>query len=137
MIIHRVTKYLEYEHTLDFTNIPFPVRVVYVRKFQKKNDISVNVFGYERQEIYPKHLTKERGLRHVNRLVITSGEKTHYCWIKYFNRLLSDQNSDRNQYHYCYYCLHGYTKRILLDRHLPYCQVHGAHRTEMPSEEDK
>jgi len=73
----------------------------------------------------------------MNLLVIANGEKTHYCWIKNFNRLLSDQNSHRNQYHYCYYCLHGFTKRILLDRHLPYCQVHGAQRTEMPSEEDK
>ena len=73
----------------------------------------------------------------MNLLVIANGEKTHYCWIKNFNRLLSDQKSHRNQYHYCYYCLHGFTKRILLDRHLPYCQVHGAQRTEMPSEEDK
>jgi hypothetical protein len=39
-----------------------------VPKFEKKNDISVNVFAYEKQEIYPIHLTKERGLRHVNLL---------------------------------------------------------------------
>jgi len=97
---NRVGNYTSYQDELDLTNIPFPVRVADVPKFEKKNDISVNVFGYERQEIYPIHLTKERGLRHVNLLVITSGQKTHYCWIKNFNRLLSDQNSHRNQYHY-------------------------------------
>lgn len=85
----RVTKYLEYEHTLDFTNIPFPMRVADVPEFEKKNDISVNVFGYEKQEIYPIHLTKERGLRHVNLLVITIGEKIYYCWIKNLNLVQS------------------------------------------------
>lgn len=50
---------------------------------------------------------------------------------------MGDQNGDNNQYHYCYYCLHGFTKKKLLETHLPYCQVHGAQRTEMPSEEEK
>jgi hypothetical protein len=65
------------------------MRVADVPKFEKKNDITVNVFGYEKQEIYPIHLTKERGFRHVNLLVITSGEKTHYCWIKNLNLVQS------------------------------------------------
>lgn len=50
---------------------------------------------------------------------------------------MGDQNGDNNQYHYCYYCLHGFTKKKLLEKHLPYCQVHGAQRTEMPSEDEK
>ena len=134
---HRVTKYEQYRDELDFANIPFPVRVTDVIKFEKKNNISVNVFGYEQQAVYPLHLTKERGLRHVDLLVITKGERAHYCWIKHFNRLMCDQNDDRNQYHYCHYCLHGFTNKNLLEKHLPYCQVHDAQRTEMPSEEDK
>ena len=56
---NRVGNYTSYQDELDFTNTPFPVRVADVPKFEKKNDISVNVFGYENQEIYPIHLTKE------------------------------------------------------------------------------
>lgn len=62
--------------------IPAPIRVRGVPKFEKKNQISVNVSGYEKQEIYPIHLTKKRGLCHVNLLILSSGEPSHYCWKK-------------------------------------------------------
>lgn len=42
-----------------------------------------------------------------------------------------------NQKFYCCYCLHGFWKKRLLNNHMPYCQTHGAQRTEMPSEENK
>ena len=62
---------------------------------------------------------------------------SHYCWIKNFNRLMSEQHDGNRQHFYCHYCLHGFTKQNLLERHIPYCQVHGSQRTEMPPEEDK
>jgi len=49
----RVTKYIYHQDRLNFTNIPFPVRVADVQKFEKLNNISINVFGYEKQELYP------------------------------------------------------------------------------------
>ena len=64
----RIQKYSKYENTLDFKNIAFPVKVSDVPKFEKKNHVSINVFGYEKHEIYPLHLTKKRGLRHVDLL---------------------------------------------------------------------
>ncbi|KAK3084100.1 hypothetical protein FSP39_008173 [Pinctada imbricata] len=134
---NRVISYVEHIDELDFTEISFPVKISDIPKFEKRNDISVNVFGYEKGDIYPLHLTNERGIQHVNLLLISDKEKQHYCWIKNFNRLLSDQNSHKNQYHYCHYCLHGFTKKTLLKKHIPYCKVHGAQRTEMPREEDK
>lgn len=131
----RVSKYIQYQNDLDFTDITFPVRVNDVLKFEKKNGISVNVFGYEKQEVYPLHLTKMRGVRHANVLVINKGDNSHYCLIKNFNRLMSDQNNDRSQYHFCHYCLHGFSTKRLLEQHVIYCQVHGAQRTEMPSDD--
>ena len=131
----RFAHYAQYAEELDFTDIPFPVKVCDINKFEKLNDISVNVFGYEHGTLYPLHLTKVRGVRHVNLLLISKGEKYHYCWIKNFDRLLSD--GQMHQRFHCHYCLHGFTKKKLLQKHEEYCQVHGAQRTEMPSEEDK
>ena len=54
----RVTKYTDYQHTLDFTNITFPGRVLEIPKFEKLNHISIKVFGYEKNKVYPLHLTK-------------------------------------------------------------------------------
>ncbi|KAK3095331.1 hypothetical protein FSP39_013326 [Pinctada imbricata] len=133
----RIINYVDHTNDLDFSDIPFPVKVADIPKFEKRNGISINVFGYERGILFPLHLTKERGVRHANLLLLADGEKTHYCSIKNFNRLLGDQNHDNNQYHYCHYCLHGFTKKRLLKKHIPYCQVHGAQRTEMPCEENK
>ena len=39
-------------------------------------------------------------------LVIKKVETSHYSWSKSFNRLTSDQNSDRKQYYYWQYYLH-------------------------------
>ena len=62
-----------------------------VIRFESQNNIPINVLGYEKSEIYLWHLTKERGLRHVDLLVLSKGDKSHYCWIKNFNRLMNNQ----------------------------------------------
>jgi uncharacterized protein YbaR (Trm112 family) len=132
----RVTKYANHVDKLDFNGVPFPVKVTDIPKFEKKNSLSINVFGYEKRELYPLHLTRERGLKHIDLLVLDRGGNSHYCWIKNFNRLLNDGQRG-NQLFHCHYCLHGFTKKRLLEKHIPYCEVHGAQRTEMPSEEEK
>lgn len=107
-----------------------------VSKFENQNEISVNIFDHEKDKVYPLHLTKKRFMRHVDLLVISSGNRSHYCWIKNFNRLMNNGQRD-NQKFYCCYCLHGFTKAKLLNNHMPYCQTHGAQRTEMSTEENK
>ena len=107
-----------------------------VSKFENQNEISVNVFGHEKEKVYPLHLTKKRFMRHVNLLVISSGNISHYCCIKNFNRLMNNGQHD-NQIYYCCFCLHGFWKKRLLNIHMSYCQTHGAQRTEMLSEEKK
>ena len=132
----RVIHCVQHVDQLDFTGIAFPVRICDVPKFEKRNCIFINVFGYEGR-IYPLHLTKERRVRHIDLLLIQRGEGQHNCCIRNFNRLMGDQNDDNNQYFYCHYCLHGFTKRCLLKRHVLYCQLHGAQRTKMPADDDK
>lgn len=132
----RVLNYVQHADDFDVSDMSFPLKICDIPKFEKKNNISVNVFGYEKN-MYPLFLTKERGLKHVDLLLIHRGENYHYCSIKNFNRLMVDQNADNNQYFYFHYCLHGFIKKGLLTKHVPYCQVHGAQRTEMPSEEEK
>lgn len=93
----RVTKYTEHTDKLDFTGISFPVKVADITKFEKQNDLSINVFGYENGEIYPLYLTKERDVRHADLLILNSSDKSHNCWIKNFNRLMGDQHSHKTE----------------------------------------
>ena len=67
----RIWKYKDHVSTLNFSGILFPVKLVYIPKFQKQNEISVNVLGYEKSEVFPIHVTRNRYDRHVNLLMIS------------------------------------------------------------------
>jgi hypothetical protein len=67
----RTWKYKDHVSTLNFSGISFPVKLVDIPKFEKQNEISVNVFGYEKSEVFPIHVTRNRYDRHVNLLMIS------------------------------------------------------------------
>jgi len=69
--------------------------------------------------------------------MISDHKKSHFCWIEDLNRLLYDQTTNKIRYHYCSYCLHGFTKERLINDHIQYCQTHGPQKIELPKEEDK
>ena len=45
---------------LDYTNIEFPVSQRQYNKIEKQNDIRINVFGYEKGQPFPIHISKEK-----------------------------------------------------------------------------
>ena len=119
------------------TGMSYLVKVPDIPKFEHYNQISINVFGYEKGEVIPVRITTERFNNHVNLLLIFNGKKSHYCWIKDLNKLLNDQKSDTHRHYFCHYCLHGFTKETLLIAHIPYCQIHGPQKIVLPTEQDK
>ena len=52
-----------------------------------------------------------------NLMLIESGEKQQYFYVKRVSALLFDQNKDRNTKHYCMLCLTGFTRDDLLENH--------------------
>ena len=56
---HRVEKYTPYENELSMEGITYPVAVKDVPKFEKQNDISVNVFGHK-DRYYPLYISKDQ-----------------------------------------------------------------------------
>ncbi|XP_033758184.1 SH3 domain-containing protein C23A1.17-like [Pecten maximus] len=58
-----VTNYLPYEQELDMTGIQYPMTISQVEKFERQNNISVNVFGYEDKDIFPMYVTKLRQIK--------------------------------------------------------------------------
>ena len=74
----RVEHYKPHETELNMNVIVYPVAVKDVPKFEKQNNISVNVFGYE-DGYYPLYISRNQQEKHVNLLLIEKGGKTHYC----------------------------------------------------------
>ena len=135
-----------------------PMKLCDITRFERKNDISINIYGWEKGRededgeynpgfAYPLHITKEKNNnRHVNLLMVSNGETNHFCWIKNFSRLIGAQYTKNTHEHaYCSYCLHGFKgkavegERTRLEdakrrcaEHEKECFVHGGQKTSFP-----
>ena len=67
-----------------------------IGKFEKSNDLSVNVLGYEKGYVYPLRISSKQCEGVVNLLLISDDEKQHYCVVKSLSRLLASQSQRRN-----------------------------------------
>ena len=72
-------------------------------------------------------------------MLIESGEKQHYCYVKRVSALLYDQSKAHNTKHFCMLCLTGFSREDLLEKHKKYCHdLKGKPtRIDMPKEEEK
>ncbi len=126
------------EDGLDFTGIDFPTPVKQIDRLERQNpNLAINVFGWEKDRVIVHRIT-EKGFdaQTINLMIITQGDNTHYSWVKRLTALLFDQSRHNGVKHFCERCLHGYTKKDLLERHKPECKglLKTPTRTEMPKE---
>lgn len=73
-------------------DIQFPVNIKDIEKFENLNtDISINVLGYENEELYPLRVTKNTcRLKHINLLLLTNDKGVqHYCLITDLSRCIA------------------------------------------------
>ena len=142
----RITKELkDQSERLDWSGLKFPVKLDNIVIFEKFNpSISINVFGFE-GVVYPLRLSKSKSERSerersertqiVNLLLISDGEKQHYCLIKSLSRLLSSQVSGHKESNvFCLNCLNHFPNEEKLKIHEEYCLKNQAIRIEMPEE---
>ena len=125
------------EDGLDFTCIDFPTPVNQIDRLEKQNpNIAINVFGWEGRVIVHRISEKGGEIPRINLMLTTEGENTHYSLVKRLTALLYDQNRHNESKHFCERCLHGYSRRDLLERHKPECQglLKTPTRTETPEQ---
>ena len=70
---------------LDYKGIEFPVSKKDFGKFEKKNNICINVFCCENGLIYPDHISDKKIKNCIDLLLLTDGNKSRYVYIKDFN----------------------------------------------------
>ena len=130
----RITKELkDQSERLDWSGLKFPVDLKQIIIFEKLNpQISINVFGFE-GDVYPLRLSKSKSEQTINLLLISDGEKQHYCLIKSLSRLLSSQMSKHDHTNvFCLNCLNHFPNEQKLKIHEEYCLKNQAIRIEMP-----
>ena len=110
-----------------------PVSLKDIGKFEKSNDLSVNVFGYEKGYVYPLRISSKQCERVVDLLLISDDEKQHYCLIKSLSRLLASQVSNMKcKRCFCRRCLNSYDSEDKLKLHQEYCNNHEAVKIDLP-----
>ena len=130
----QITKILKYQsERLDWSGLKFPVKLNQIIIFEKLNpQISINVFGFK-GVVYPLQLSKTKRTQIVNLLLISDGEKQHYCLIKSLSRLLSSQvTKDNHTKSFCLNCLNHFPNEEKLKIHEEYCLKNQAIKIEMP-----
>ena len=131
----RITKELkDQSEILDWSGLKFPVKLDQIVIFEKNNpEISINVFGFEDRIVYPLRLSKTKRDVAINLLLISDGEKQHYCLIKNMSRLLSNQvTSHKESIVFCLNCLNHFPNEKKLLIHEEYCLKNQTIKIEMP-----
>ena len=119
----RVSIYKQYENTVDFTGIEFPVSIKDIPKIEKMNNISINVFGYELNSTFPIFISENQTGNSINLLLISKDEKRHYVYIKDFNRFMYNKTKHNCKKHFCIHCLQCFSTKEILDNHLENCLI--------------
>ena len=108
---------------IDWSGIVFPTPVKQIDRLEAQNkDLAINVFGWENDCVIVHRISqKEKCVPRINLMLIESGEKQHYCFVKRVSALLYDHSKHRDTKHYCMLCLTGCSREDLLENHKKYC----------------
>ena len=90
-----------------------------INDYEKIGDrfqMQVNVFSYE-NKVYPLYIWKNSYDQTLNLLLITEKGKSHYVFIKDFNRLMFSRTKHKDKKHHYMSCLQSFTTEEILSKH--------------------
>ncbi|CAS00907.1 Protein CBG26256 [Caenorhabditis briggsae] len=134
----RVSKYKDHISKINFEGFEFPFQVKDVDKFEKRNNLAVNIVTHDVTgpaiiESYKvsKNINVDLS-RVINLLLVTdeSGEG-HYCLIKNIDRLMNTQNSRSNKF--CIRCHNNFYNAEKFENHLGDCMSNAPMQMIKPS----
>ena len=76
---------------LDYDGIEFPVQEKDFNKIEVKNNICINVFGYENWLVFPIYVSDKKFEDSMDLLLLIDDDKSHYVYIKDFDRIMFHQ----------------------------------------------
>ena len=85
---------------------------------EERSNINVNVSGYENR-VFPLYVTNKSNEQVLNVLLISNDGKSHYVYIKDFNRLVYSKvkTKDVHKKHFYMSCLQNFTSKEILNNH--------------------
>ena len=106
--------------SLNYSDIAFPLDINDYEKIEDRFQMQINVFGYE-NKVYPLYISKKSYNQALNLLLVTEKDKSHYVFIKDFNRLMFSITKYKDKKHFCMSCLQNFSTKEILDNHRKRC----------------
>ena len=82
---------------LNYDEIEFPIHENNLYKIEIKNNVCINVFGYENELIFPIHIPDQKFEDSMDFLILIDNEKSHHVRIKDFNRFMFHRTKNTNK----------------------------------------
>ena len=99
---------------LDYEGIKLPVSKKDYCRIERQNSIGIKVFCYENNLTYPFYLSNQKFENCMDLLLITDENKSHYVYIKDFNRFMCNKTKNKNRKHFCKCCLQCFSSEKVL-----------------------
>ena len=104
-------------------NIEFPVQEKNFTKIEVKNNICINVFGYENELLFPIYLSDQKFEDSMNLLLLIDDDESHYVYIKDFNRFMFHKTKNKNKKWFCKSCLQCFSSKNVVAEHKEDCLI--------------
>ena len=102
---------------LDYEGIEFPVSKTDYGKIEIQNNICINVFCYENALICPVYLSDQKFGDSMDLLLIADENKSHYVYIKDFNRFMCKKTKNKNKKYFFKCCLQCFSsEKVLIEQ---------------------
>ena len=66
-------------------------------KIEVKNNMCINVFGYEDKLVFPIYVSDQKFEDSMDLLLLINDDKSHYVYIKDFNRFMFHKKKNEKQ----------------------------------------
>ena len=106
---------------LDYDEIEFPVQEKDFNKIEVKNNICINVFGYENRFVFPIYISDQKFKDSIDLLLLIHNDKSHYVYSKDFDRFMFHKTKNKNKKWFCKSYLQCFSNENVLIKHKENC----------------
>ena len=99
----------------------FPMQEKDFSKIEVKSNICINVFGYESGLVLPIYIPDQKFEDSMNFLLLIDDDKSHYVYIKDFDRFMFHKTKNKNKEQFCRSCLQCFSGESVLIKHKEDC----------------
>lgn len=149
--VNRMSSYQHFSSELEYEGLDFPMNFKDIPRFEKMNELTINVYSIEKDyrtkdyHTVPIYLSREKSDKPAIHLLLletninsAENEVYHFAWIKNLSRLVSSQISKHTHVTWiCDRCLSHFSTESLLQKHTVDCTIMNNYKVIMPKSDDK